>query len=82
LSVFIKEQKLNIMNNQKLILAIIFATFFISLSSWAQENQNEYTSIFNKKKDKRIEHGGYEAFGFRYTTIDGKDAAQMSFRGA
>ena len=57
-------------------------SLLISLIGMAQENQNEFTSIFNKKKDKRIEHGGYGAISFGYTEIDGKNALQTSIRGA
>ena len=48
----------------------------------AQENQNEYKTIFNKKGDKKIDNGGYGAFGAGYTQIDGKNAMVLSFKGA
>jgi hypothetical protein len=51
-------------------------------SAMAQENQNEYRSIFNNKADQKIDHGGYGAFGVGYTTIDGKDAILINFKGA
>lgn len=70
------------MFNRKFILTLLIAAFCISTNVIAQKNQNEYTSIFNKKKDQKIEHGGYGSIGFGYTTIDGKDALQMSFKGA
>ena len=54
----------------------------ITLTAMAQENQNEYRSIFNEKADQKISHGGYGAFGVGYTTIDGKDAILMNFKGA
>ena len=44
----------------------------ITTSAMAQENQNEYRSIFNKKADQKIDHGGYGAFGVGYPNIDGK----------
>lgn len=66
----------------KIILTAIIITAITTASSLAQENQNEYTSIFNKKKDQRTEHGGYGAISFGYTNIDGKNALQTSVRGA
>ena len=48
----------------------------------AQENQNEYKTIFTKKNDSKIDNGGYGAFGIGYTVIDGKNAMQLSFKGA
>jgi len=54
----------------------------ITTSAMAQENQNEYRSIFNKKADQKVDHGGYGAFGVGYTTIDSKDAILLSFKGA
>ena len=54
----------------------------VSTISMAQENQNEYRSIFNKKADQRVSHGGYGSFGVGYTTIDSKDAILMNFKGA
>ena len=56
--------------------------FGITTSTIAQENQNEYKSIFNKKADQKIAHGGYGAFGVGYTTIAGKDAILINFKGA
>jgi len=61
---------------------LIIAFLLFSTISMAQENQNEYRSIFNKKKDQRVAHGGYGSFGVGYTTIDSKDAILMNFRGA
>lgn len=69
------------MNCLKLISTTVLA-ILISLTGMAQKNQNEFTSIFNKKKDKRTEHGGYGAISFGYTEIDGKNALQTSVRGA
>lgn len=66
----------------KLVLTAIIITVIGLSPSIAQENQNEFTSIFNRKKDKRVQHGGYGAISFGYTTIDGKDALQTSVRGA
>lgn len=61
---------------------IIFAIGIISLTSLAQENQNEFTTIFKDKNDQSIDHGGYGAISFGYTNIDDKDALQVSLRGA
>ena len=65
--------------NYILAAAILFG---ITTRTLAQENQNEYRSIFNEKADQKISHGGYGAFGVGYTTIDGKDAILMNFKGA
>jgi hypothetical protein len=65
--------------NNILGIAVIM---LVSTITMAQENQNEYKSIFNKKKDQKVAHGGYGAFGVGYTTIDGKDAILMNFKGA
>ena len=54
----------------------------MSTTVMAQENQNEYRSIFNQKADQKVDHGGYGAFGVGYTTIDGKDAILINFKGA
>ncbi|RLA60939.1 MAG: hypothetical protein DRQ89_12075 [Epsilonproteobacteria bacterium] len=48
----------------------------------AQENQNEFETIFKKKEGYKISHGGYGAFNIGYTTIDGKSAMQIGGRGA
>jgi hypothetical protein len=63
----------------------ILATVIIILFSsdiMAQENQNEYRSIFNKKADQKVSHGGYGAFGVGYTEIDGKEALLLNVKGA
>lgn len=65
----------------KKIIAVV-ALALVSIGAYAQENQNEYTTIFNKKKDKRTEHGGYGSFGYGYTQIDGKDAILFNIKGA
>jgi hypothetical protein len=54
----------------------------MSFSLLAQENQNEYRTIFNKKENQKTDHGGYGAFGVGYTMIDGKNAILLNFRGA
>ena len=54
----------------------------MTTSAMAQENQNEYRSVFNNKEDQKIDNGGYGAFGVGYTTIDGKDAILINFKGA
>jgi len=67
----------------KIIMKIgVAVLLFISTTVTAQENQNEYRSIFNKKKDQKIDHGGYGAFGVGYTTIDSKNAILLNFKGA
>ena len=66
----------------KTILAAAIITAFTTISTLAQKNHNEFTSIFNKKKDRNVQHGGYGAISFGYTNIDGKDALQASIRGA
>ena len=66
----------------KLILSVAIIAFITTTSCFAQENQNEFTSIFNKKKDRKVQHGGYGAISFGYTNIDGKNALQTSVRGA
>ncbi len=61
----------------------ILAFIFISTTAVrAQDNQNEYSSIFNKKSDQKIIHGGYGSFGIGYTTIDNKDAIILNIKGA
>jgi hypothetical protein len=65
--------------NNILGIAVIM---LVSTITMAQENQNEYKSIFNKKSDQRVSHGGYGSFGVGYTTIDSKDAILMNFKGA
>lgn len=63
------------------ILTIV-VSIMLAANISAQENQNEYKTIFNKKDDKRVDHGGYGSFGIGYTQIDGKNAMQLSFKGA
>lgn len=65
----------------KELLIIVFSVL-ISVGISAQENQNEYKTIFNKKEDQKVDHGGYGSFGVGYTQIDGKNAMQLSFKGA
>ena len=65
--------------NQLLTIVIIL---LMSSGISAQENQNEYRTIFTKKNDNKIDHGGYGSFGVGYTQIDGKNAMQLSFKGA
>ena len=63
-------------------LLIIGFSFLMFSAISAQENQNEYKTIFTKKNDKKIDNGGYGSFGIGYTQIDGKNAMQLSFKGA
>ena len=69
------------MNTIKLIFATLLVTVLSLSFASAQDNQNEFTSVF-KKKDGRVEHGGYGAISFGYTNIAGKDALVTSVRGA
>lgn len=54
----------------------------IATTTMAQENQNEYRSVFTQKSDQKISHGGYGATAIGYTTIDGKSALLLNMRGA
>lgn len=64
----------------KRIIIILLA--FIPGILMAQENQNEYKSIFNKKSDQKIDNGGFGSFGVGYGQIDGRDAINMTINGA
>lgn len=64
---------------KKRVYLIAILTVF-GLTAVAQENQNEYRAIFNKKSDQKISHGGYGAFGVGYSTIDDKDALLFNFK--
>lgn len=66
----------------KIYLAALVITALAYSNATAQKNQNEFTSVFNKKKDQQVQHGGYGAISFGYTSIDDKDALQASLRGA
>ena len=67
----------------KLTLSITGLLLIAMLSTAnAQDNQNEYRSIFNKKSDRKTSHGGYGSFGVGYTNIDEKDAILLNFKGA
>jgi len=66
----------------KNILLIIAFSIIIPFGISAQENQNEYKTIFTKKNDQKVDNGGYGSFGIGYTQIDGKNAMQLSFKGA
>jgi len=63
-------------------LIIIIFSLLMSSDISAQENQNEFKTIFTKKNDRKVDNGGYGAFGIGYTQIDGKNAMQLSFKGA
>ena len=68
---------------KKVISIIILSIFLIPVSVLAQENENEYRSIFGKKKDPhKVSHGGFGAFGAGYTVIDGRDALKLNLKGA
>ena len=72
------------MNNSITMKTIyIFAIAILTaVSAVAQENQNEYRSIFNKKSDQKTAHGGYGGFGIGYGVIDDKDALLFHFKSA
>jgi len=61
---------------------IILFSLLMSLGISAQENQNEYKTIFNSGDDKKVSYGGYGAFNIGYTTIDDRSALLMGLRGA
>jgi hypothetical protein len=63
----------------KLLIIAVSVLMFSGIS--AQENQNEYKTIFNSSNEK-ISYGGYGAFNIGYTTIDDKGALIMGLRGA
>lgn len=65
---------------KRLTITIVLSAFFIAGN--AQENQNEYQSIFSKDDGKKIDHGGYGSIGFGYTNIDDKDALLVNLKGA
>jgi hypothetical protein len=68
------------MNIFKLLTIAVSILVFSGIS--AQENQNEYRTIFNSGDDKKVSYGGYGAFSFGYTTIDSKSALLMGLKGA
>ena len=61
---------------------LLIILFMIPATIMAQENQNEFKSIFNKKSDQKVDHGGFVSFGLAYSQIDGRDAINMSISGA
>jgi hypothetical protein len=65
--------------NQLLTIALVLCS---GLWAKAQDNQNEYRSVFNKRSDQKVTHGGYGAFGVGYSSIDSKDAILLNFKGA
>mgnify|MGYP006935313124 CR=1 FL=1 len=60
----------------------LFISFAFLTATIAQDNQNEYKTLFKKDDTKQTTNGGYGSFGFGYTQIDGKDALQFSGRAA
>ncbi len=66
---------------RKTILTLIISFIFIGVTV-AQENQNEFKTIFKNDDGKSVTHGGYGAFNIGYTQIDGKDAIQLGGRAA
>ncbi len=71
-----------IMLTTKSILTTLFAFALVISSAIAQNNQNEYATIFTEKNDGAIDHGFYGSFGFGYTNIDNKDALLFNMKGA
>ena len=65
----------------KTTLTLIISFIFIT-GLFAQENQNEYKTIFQEEQGNKISHGGYGSFNIGYTKIDGKDALQFGGRAA
>lgn len=63
------------------ILILLISFIFIS-AGVAQENQNEFKTIFKKEDGKNVSHGGYGSFSIGYTQIEGKDALQIGGRAA
>lgn len=65
----------------KTILTLLLSFIFIGVGV-AQENQNEFKTIFKKENSNKVSHGGYGSFNIGYTQIDGKDAIQLGGRAA
>lgn len=65
----------------KTILTLLLSFIFIGVGV-AQENQNEFKTIFKKENSNKVSHGGYGSFSIGYTQIDGKDAIQLGGRAA
>jgi len=63
-------------------VAIILFSIILPLTTLAQENQNEFRSVFNKKSDQKVVHSGFGTFGIAYSQIDGRDALNINFSGA
>ncbi|NOY50290.1 MAG: hypothetical protein GXO88_07005 [Chlorobi bacterium] len=66
----------------KIIATVLFLVLALANSLWAQENKNEFKTIFKKDEGKSITHGGYGSFSIGYTNIDGKDGLQLGGRAA
>lgn len=72
---------------KKLKMKRLQTSFFIALflfvsAGFGQENQNEYRTVFKSEAGKKIEHGGYGAFGFGYSTINDQSALLFNLKGA
>ena len=63
------------------ILLLVLLLFSTALT-FAQENQNEYRTIFNSSGDKKSSHGGYGAFSMGYSNINGSGAMLWGLKGA
>jgi len=67
--------------NIKTILTLVIS-FVFAAGLMAQENKNEFKTIFKEDQDQKVSHGGYGSINLGYTQIDGKDALQIGGRAA
>jgi hypothetical protein len=63
----------------KTTLILLISIVLVS-SGMAQDNKNEFKTIFKKDEGKSVTHGGYGSIGLGYTKIDGRDAITMGGR--
>ncbi|PLX04355.1 MAG: hypothetical protein C0595_03425 [Marinilabiliales bacterium] len=67
----------------KFIVPVLILILAVVNTTNAQENKNEFKTIFNKEKNNNsISHGAYGAITIGYTQIDGKDGLQIGGRAA
>ena len=66
----------------RLFSTLLILVFAFSTTLLAQENQNEFKTIFKKEKNRSVSHGGYGSFNFGVSQIDGKDALEIGGRAA
>lgn len=68
---------------KKILSLLILVCICLPSMVLAQENENEFKSIFKKKKNtNQVTHGGFGAFGAGYSEIDGRDALTLNLKGA